>query len=307
VGDSRRGVDQCWSVTTSAPGTPFDGLDAEHSDPHVPVDALQLFLEQIGRVPLLTPAQEVSLARRVQRGDRAAKNHMIEANLRLVVSIAKHYQGQGLPLLDLIQDGALGLVRAVEKFEPERGFRFSTYATWWIRQAVARGLADKARAIRLPVHVVERINKIARVERRLAAELGREPTAEEVAEAASVELEDVDQTRKASEPIVSLDRTIGEDDDAPLGSLIADDRGDPEEETAAALRGEILARALDRLSDRERRVLELRYGLGGQDPWTLDEVGKAFEVTRERVRQIETQTLAKLHAMAEAQGLRGVA
>jgi RNA polymerase primary sigma factor len=307
VGDSRPGVDQSWSVTTSAPGTPFDGLDGEHVDPYAPVDPLQLFLEQIGRVPLLTPAQEVSLARRVQRGDRAAKNHMIEANLRLVVSIAKHYQGQGLPLLDLIQDGALGLVRAVEKFEPERGFRFSTYATWWIRQAVSRGLADKARAIRLPVHVVERLNKIARVERRLAAQLGREPTAEEVAEAASVELDDVEQTRQASEPIVSLDRTVGEDDDAPLGSLIADERGDPEEETAAALRGEILVRALDRLSDRERLVLELRYGLGGQNPWTLDEVGKAFEVTRERVRQIETQTLAKLHAMAEAQGLRGVA
>src|SRR5690349_10213810 len=276
--------------------------------PDMTTDSLQLFLKDIGKVRLLTAQEEVDLARRIERGDLDAKQKMVESNLRLVVSIAKHYRNQGLPFLDLIQEGTLGLVRATEKFDYRRGYKFSTYATWWIRQAVARGLADKARTIRMPVHVVERLNKIMRVERRLAAELGREPTVEELAERVELPVGDVEHIRKAAQTTVSLDRPVGDEDESEFGHFLADDRNDgPEEATAKTMRSEALSEILGLLSYRERKVLELRYGLGGQDPWTLDEVGKAFEVTRERVRQIETQTLAKLQTLAEVQALRDVA
>jgi RNA polymerase primary sigma factor len=271
-------------------------------------DSLQVFLKEIGRVPLLTAAQEIELAKRIERGDEQAKRHMIEANLRLVVSIAKHYRNQGLPFLDLIQEGTLGLVRATEKFDHRRGYKFSTYATWWIRQAVARGIADKARTIRMPVHVVERLNKIVRVERRLAAELGREPTAEELGDAVSLRAADIEAIKQAAQTPISLDRPVGDEEESEFGHFLADESGDgPEDATAKTLRSEALAEILNMLSYRERTVLELRYGLSGQDPWTLDEVGRAFEVTRERVRQIETQTLAKLQTLVEVQALRDVA
>jgi RNA polymerase primary sigma factor len=270
-------------------------------------DLLQVFLRDIGRVPLLTAAQEIELAKRIERGDARAKQHMIEANLRLVVSIAKNYRNQGLPFLDLIQEGTLGLVRATEKFDYRRGFKFSTYATWWIRQAVSRGLADKGRTVRMPVHVVERLNKITRVERKLAAALGREPTLDEIATACDLPVAEVEQIRRAAIPPVSLDRPVGDEDDSSFGHFLADDSVDtPEELASQKLRMEALAQILDMLTYRERRVLELRYGLGGCDPQTLDEVGREFQVTRERVRQIETQTLAKLSALAESQRLRDV-
>jgi RNA polymerase primary sigma factor len=283
-------------------------LDLSPSEPDVSTDTLQLFLKDIGRVPLLTAAQEVELAKRIERGDRTAKCTMVESNLRLVVSIAKNYRNQGLPFLDLIQEGTIGLVRAAEKFDYRRGFKFSTYATWWIRQAVARALADKARTIRMPVHVVEKLNKIARAERRLLAEHGREPTSAEVASELEYEIEEVDQIKRSAQTPVSLEKPVGDEDDSEFGHFIADlTTKAPDEAADTALRQETLRRVLGMLSHRERRVLELRYGLAGESPCTLDEVGRAFNVTRERVRQIENQSLKKLQAMAEAQKLRNVA
>jgi RNA polymerase primary sigma factor len=272
------------------------------------VDGLQVFLQEIGRVPLLTAAQEVELARRIESGDLRAKKHMMEANLRLVVSIAKGYRNQGLPFLDLIQEGTIGLVRAVEKFDHRRGYKFSTYATWWIRQAVARGLADKGRTIRLPVHVVERLNKLTRTERRLTAELGRPPTLLELASELETSSDEVERLLGHAQGPVSLDKPVGDEEESAIGHLVADDVADtPEESVWRQLRSEALGEVLDCLSLRERRVLELRYGLGGNDPRTLDEVGREFAITRERVRQIETQSLAKIGAMAQAARLRDVA
>ena len=268
-------------------------------------DSLQLYLKEIGRVPLLTAAQEVSLAKAYEAGSEAAKQRMIEANLRLVVSIAKNYRGQGLPFLDLIQEGTIGLVRAVEKFDWRRGFKFSTYATWWIRQAVARSLADKGRTIRMPVHVVERLNRIGRTERRLVAELGREPTLEEIAHDVDMPLDEVEYIRTAMQSPISIDRSVGDGEDSELGMFIADEGVDvPEEMAFAGDRLDTLARVLQSLSQRERRVLELRYGLHGQEPRTLDDIGREFSLTRERVRQIENQALRKLEALGEAQALR---
>jgi RNA polymerase primary sigma factor len=272
------------------------------------IDSLALFLREIGRVKLLTAAQEVELAKRIERGDHSAKQHMVEANLRLVVSIAKNYRNQGLPFLDLIQEGTIGLVRAAEKFDHRRGYKFSTYATWWIRQAVARALADKGRTIRMPVHVVEKLNRIVRTERALNAKLGRDPSSSEIAEALDLPLDEVDQIRRAAQTPISLERPVGAEDDSEFGALLSDPAQEsPEEIAANTIRIETLRRVLSTLSYRERRVLELRYGLDGQAPRTLDEVGRAFRVTRERIRQIETQSLRKLQALAEAQKLRDVA
>jgi RNA polymerase primary sigma factor len=274
----------------------------------VSTDALQLFLKDIGKVPLLTAAQEVELAKRIERGDHAAKQKMVESNLRLVVSIAKNYRNQGLPFLDLIQEGTIGLVRAAEKFDYRKGFKFSTYATWWIRQAVARALADKARTIRMPVHVVEKLNKIGRIERKLLGELGREPTIEEVARELELDCDEVEHIKRSAQAPVSLEKPVGDEEESEFGHFLADESAPaPDEAAETALRRETLTRVLQTLSLRERRVLEMRYGLDGQHPCTLDEVGRTFNVTRERVRQIENQCLKKLQALAETQKLRDVA
>jgi RNA polymerase primary sigma factor len=272
--------------------------------PDMTTDSLQLFLKDIGKVRLLTAQEEVDLAKRIERGDLDAKQKMVESNLRLVVSIAKNYRNQGLPFLDLIQEGTLGLVRAAEKFDYRKGFKFSTYATWWIRQAIARALADKARTIRIPVHVVEKLNKIGRAERKLVTELGREPTPEEIAEHTGIDPEEVESIKRSAQAPVSLEKPVGDEEESEFGQFIADERAESPYERAA----EILTKeALENLSYRERRVLELRYGLGGEHPRTLDEVGRTFNVTRERIRQIENQSLKKLQSLAEAQKLRDVA
>jgi len=274
----------------------------------VSTDSLQLFLKDIGKVPLLTAAQEVELSKRIERGDHRAKQQMVEANLRLVVSIAKNYRNQGLPFLDLIQEGTIGLVRAAEKFDYRKGFKFSTYATWWIRQAVARALADKARTIRMPVHVVEKLNKIGRVERKLLAELGHDPTVDEIARELEIDREEVEQIRRSAQAPISLEKPVGDEEESEFGHFLADQSASaPDEAAETTLRKETLKRILCALSPRERRVLELRYGLDGQHPRTLDEVGRTFNVTRERVRQIENQSLKKLQALAESQKLRDVA
>jgi RNA polymerase primary sigma factor len=276
--------------------------------PDMTTDSLQLFLKDIGKVRLLTAQEEVDLAKRIERGDLDAKQKMVESNLRLVVSIAKNYRNQGLPFLDLIQEGTLGLVRAAEKFDYRKGFKFSTYATWWIRQAIARALADKARTIRIPVHVVEKLNKIGRAERKLVTELGREPTAEEISEATGIDPEEVDSIKRSAQAPVSLEKPVGDEEESEFGQFIADERAEsPYERAAEILTKEALREALENLSYRERRVLELRYGLGGEHPRTLDEVGRTFNVTRERIRQIENQSLKKLQSLAEAQKLRDVA
>jgi RNA polymerase primary sigma factor len=276
--------------------------------PDMTTDSLQLFLKDIGKVRLLTAQEEVDLAKRIERGDLDAKQKMVESNLRLVVSIAKNYRNQGLPFLDLIQEGTLGLVRAAEKFDYRKGFKFSTYATWWIRQAIARALADKARTIRIPVHVVEKLNKIGRAERKLVTELGREPTPDEIAEVTGIEPEEVDSIKRSAQAPVSLEKPVGDEEESEFGQFIADERAEsPYERAAEILTKEALREALENLSYRERRVLELRYGLGGEHPRTLDEVGRTFNVTRERIRQIENQSLKKLQSLAEAQKLRDVA
>jgi RNA polymerase primary sigma factor len=274
----------------------------------VSTDALQLFLKDIGRVALLTAAQEVELAKRIERGDHGAKQEMVEANLRLVVSIAKKYRNQGLPFLDLIQEGTIGLVRAAEKFDYRRGFKFSTYATWWIRQAVARALADKARTIRMPVHVVEKLNKIVRSERKLRGELGREPSSAEIALDLDLSADEVEHIRRSSQVPVSLEKPVGDEEESEFGHFITDESSPlPDEAAEEALRKDMLTKILGMLSARERRVLEMRYGLNGEQPRTLDEVGRAFNVTRERIRQIENQCLKKLRALADAQKLQDVA
>ncbi len=274
----------------------------------VSTDALQLFLKDIGKVDLLTAAQEVELAKRIERGDHCAKQEMVEANLRLVVSIAKKYRNQGLPFLDLIQEGTIGLVRAAEKFDYRKGFKFSTYATWWIRQAVARALADKARTIRMPVHVVEKLNKIVRAERKLRAELGREPGSTEIAIELDLTLDEVEHIRRSAQTPVSLEKPVGDEDESEFGHFLTDENQElPDEAAEITLRKEALKKILGTLSSRERQVLELRYGLDGQHPRTLDEVGRTFNVTRERIRQIENQSLKKLRALADSQKLKDVA
>ena len=271
------------------------------------LDSLRLYLRSIGRVELLTAQDEVSLARRIERGDMDAKQAMIEANLRLVVSIAKGYLGRGLSFLDLIQEGSLGLIRGVEKFDYRRGYKFSTYATWWIRQAVARAVADKARTIRIPVHMVEKLNKVVHVERQLVQDLGREPLPEEIASELRWTVREVREVRRISQLPISLEKPIGEDEDAALGDFVEDQTAEsPFEQASDNLRRESVRHALEALPEREREVLEMRYGLKGHQARTLEEVGRAFGVTRERIRQIENNTLKKLEHLPEAQGLRDV-
>jgi len=266
-------------------------------------DALQLFLREAGRHPLLTAAQEVELAKRIERGDMQAKQRMIQSNLRLVVSIAKNYRNQGLPFLDLIQEGTLGLIRAVEKFDWRRGFKFSTYATWWIRQAVARALADKARTIRMPVHIVERLQKLNKAERMLWTQLGREPTLEEVAEEASLPIEQAKEVKAAAHASTSLDQPVGDQEDAVFGDFVAGEDPTPDEQVEVLLRSQALARALAALGDRERQVLILRYGLDNAEPRTLEDIGRRLDLTRERVRQIESQALKRLSRLNEIESV----
>jgi RNA polymerase primary sigma factor len=268
-------------------------------------DALQLFLNEAGRWPLLTAEEEVELAKRIERGDKEAKERMINSNLRLVVSIAKRYQGHELSLLDLIQEGIIGLIRAVEKFDWRRGFKFSTYATWWIRQAVQRGVANKSRTIRIPVHIVEREQRLARAERELAPKLGRQPTDEELARQARLTAKQVREVRQAARAVTSLDRSIGSENEGALGDLIAGEQAPPEEEVTVSLEQDVLRRAIAELPEREREVVKLRYGLNGdRDPASLEAIGQRLGLTRERVRQIEANALEQLAVNREIEALQ---
>jgi RNA polymerase primary sigma factor len=269
------------------------------------LDSLRLYLREIGKVPLLTADQEVYLAKRIERGDMAAKTQMTEANLRLVVSIAKGYLGRGLSFLDLIQEGSLGLIRAVEKFDYRKGYKFSTYATWWIRQAVTRAIADKARTIRIPVHMVEKLNKVVHIERQLVQRLGREPQPDEIAEELDMTTEEVREILRMAQHPISLEKPIGEEEDSELGDFVEDEQAEsPFDSASLNLRRSDIECTLAALPERERKVIEMRFGLDGSQPCTLEEVGKAFGVTRERIRQIENNTLKKLETLPEAQGLK---
>jgi RNA polymerase primary sigma factor len=269
------------------------------------LDSLRLYLREIGKVSLLTADQEVSLAKRIERGDMLAKQQMTEANLRLVVSIAKGYLGRGLSFLDLIQEGSLGLIRAVEKFDYRKGYKFSTYATWWIRQAVTRAIADKARTIRIPVHMVEKLNRVVHIERQLVQRLGREPRPDEIAFELGMTADEVREIQRMAQLPVSLEKPIGEEEESELGDFVQDEQAiSPFDSATTTLRREDIDRALDSLPERERKVIELRFGLKGEQPCTLEEVGRAFGVTRERIRQIENNTLKKLEGLPEAQALR---
>ena len=267
-------------------------------------DSLQLFLNEAGRYPLLTAAEEVELAKGVESGDPAAKDRMINSNLRLVVSIAKRYQGHGLSLLDLIQEGVIGLIRAVEKFDWRRGYKFSTYATWWIRQAVQRGVANKSRTIRIPVHIAEREQRIGRAERELSAKLGRPPTDEEISETAKISLKHLKEVREAARAVTSLDKPLGDDNDASIGDLVGSAQPGVEEEVLVSLTETMLHQALETIPDREREVLRLRYGLLDEEPRSLEEIGRRLGLTRERVRQIESQALQRLAVSREIEALR---
>jgi RNA polymerase primary sigma factor len=268
-------------------------------------DAVQMYLDEIGKTPLLTKIQEVQLAKRIERGDRRAKAHLTRANLRLVVSIAKKYANRGVSLLDLVQEGNIGLMRAVEKFDYRKGYKFSTYATWWIRQAVTRAIADKGRTIRVPVHMVEKINKYYRIQRTLAAELNRDPADEEVARVMEVEVDEIERIRRVSRRSISLETPVGEDYSSELGDFIADEESaTPHDLATTSLLKARMQEALNGLPERERMVLEYRFGLAGGQPKTLEEVGEKFDVTRERIRQIQLTALAKIKSSPHAAGLR---
>jgi RNA polymerase primary sigma factor len=268
-------------------------------------DSLQLFLNEAGRYPLLTAAQEVELAKRIEAGDKEAKDLLVNSNLRLVVSIAKKYQGHGLTLLDLIQEGIIGLIRAAEKFDWRKGFKFSTYATWWIRQAVQRGVANKARVIRIPVHIVEREQKISRAERELVAKLERAPTDAEVAEQAKLPVKQVREVRAAARAVASLDRPVGEDDSASYGDLFASEEKTPDEQVEVELTEQALHDAVADLPEREQKILNLRYGLSGEnDPKSLEEIGRIMGITRERVRQLESEALRRLAERREIAAMK---
>lgn len=270
-------------------------------------DSVRLYLREIGKIPLLTPEEEAELAKRIVKGDKKAKDKMVESNMRLVVSIAKRYGGRGLDFLDLIQEGNTGLLRAVEKFDPSKGFKFSTYATWWVRQAITRAIADQARTIRIPVHMVETINKVLRTTRKLTSELNREPTNEEIAKALDMEPDKVDYVMRIKQDIASLDASIGregDDEDSVLGDFVEDEERDsPEDSAANQILKEQLSEIIATLTDREQKIIRLRFGIGGGRPHTLEEVGAEFDVTRERIRQIEAKALSKLRKNKETKKL----
>jgi RNA polymerase primary sigma factor len=301
----RRGIelkDNCGRA--DAPDATYVNGDLAHAT----TDALQLFLNEAGRYKLLTAEEEVELAKRIERGDREAKELMINSNLRLVVSIAKRYQGHGLSLLDLIQEGIIGLIRAVEKFDWRRGYKFSTYATWWIRQAVQRGVANKAREIRIPVHIVEREQKMGRAERELTASLGRPPTEEEIAKQARLPLKQVREVRQAARAVTSLDKPVGADEGAALGELMAGEAPGPEEEVSVSLGLDTLREAVAKLPEPERDVVKMRYGLNGDvEPASLEEIGRRLGLSRERVRQLESTALERLAVQREIEALRAAA
>ena len=261
-------------------------------------DSVRLYLREIGKIPLLTPEEEADLAKRIVKGDKKAKDKMVESNMRLVVSIAKRYGGRGLDFLDLIQEGNTGLLRAVEKFDPDKGFKFSTYATWWVRQAITRAIADQARTIRIPVHMVETINKVLRTTRKLTSELNREPTNEEIAKELDMEPEKIDYVMRIKQDIASLDASVGregDDEDSVLGDFVEDEERDsPEDSAANQILKEQLSEIIATLTEREQKIIRLRFGIGGGRPHTLEEVGAEFDVTRERIRQIEAKALSKL-------------
>jgi len=295
-------TDKAHVATAGAGARP---LDLSFTTPMT--DPVRAYFGEIGKVPLLTADEEVALAIRIEEGDAEAKRRLTQANLRLVVSIAKRYTGRGLSLLDLIQEGNLGLIRAVEKFDYRRGFKFSTYATWWIRQAITRGIANQSRTIRIPVHMTEMVNKLIRVERQMRQESDHEPTPEEIAARMEVTPEKVRELIKIRQETISLESPVGDDGSAELGEFIEDDDAvEPVEAVGQTVQSEELERVLGTLTSRERTVLELRYGLSGGQPKTLDEVGREFGLTRERIRQIEAKTLAKLKCFRQVQGLRGV-
>ena len=300
----QRGIslsDDCGRVTTA------DAMYVNGDLANATTDSLQLFLNEAGRYALLTALEEVELAKKIEGGDVEAKNRMINSNLRLVVSIAKKYQGHGLSLLDLIQEGVIGLIRAVEKFDWRRGYKFSTYATWWIRQAVQRGVANKSRTIRIPVHIADREQKIGRAERELMVKLGRAPTDEEISKASKVSLKHLQEVRQAARAVTSLDKPLGDDNGASMGDLIGVAEGGVEEEVEVSLTEDTLHRALDNLPERERKVLSLRYGLDLEEPQSLEEIGRRLGVTRERVRQIERTALERLAVSREIEALRTAA
>jgi RNA polymerase primary sigma factor len=282
-----------------------DDVEELDLDPRgMSTDGLQPYLKGISKVGLLTAAQEIQLAKRIERGDDGARQHMIEANLRLVVSIAKVYRKQGLPFLDLIQEGSIGLMRATEKFDHRKGFRFSTYATWWIRQSVVRALADRSRTIRMPVHLVVKLARISRSDRNLTAELGRKPSSDEIADDLDSTSDEVERLRQIGETPASLDQKVGDDGDSELGQFLTDENQPlPEDCAEVTRRKDALTQMLATLSSRQRIILERRYGLAGQTPSTLDELGRMFNVTRERIRQIERQALLRLEAQATFEGL----
>lgn len=289
---------------------PEDEIDVEHIDLSVPEgigvdDPVRMYLKEIGKVPLLSPEEEIELAKRMELGDENARKRLAEANLRLVVSIAKRYVGRGMQFLDLIQEGNLGLIKAVEKYDYSKGFKFSTYATWWIRQAITRAIADQARTIRIPVHMVETINRLIRTSRQLLQELGREPTPEEIAEKMEMSVERVREIMKISQDPVSLETPIGEEEDSHLGDFIQDDHVQvPVDAATYTLLHEQLMEVLDTLTEREQKVLRLRFGLDDGRPRTLEEVGRQFNVTRERIRQIEAKALRKLRHPSRSKKLK---
>jgi RNA polymerase primary sigma factor len=270
-------------------------------------DAMSLFLQEVRRHPLLTREDEIDLAQRIERGDLEAKERLVNSNLRLVIANARKYQGQDLPLLDLIQEGILGLIRAAEKFDYRKGFKFSTYATFWIRESIQRAIANRARTIRIPVHIGQRERKIGRAQRELVAQLGRDPTDEEIAQAAELDVKEVREAREAARVVTSLDRPVGDEEDTTLGALLPSDERGPEEEVDIALREDALHRALDRLPDREREVVKLRYGINGDEPTPLTETGRRLGISPDAVRTIERRALAELAESRELEALRPAA